>query len=281
MRLKGWSMGLLVFGLALAVFCLIWLLVLFPTMAKLPADYSREINFEGTYMVLNPDTQALEELPVCVERVQLATDVQDNVLLIDQTVCCTHALAGMELPQFGLTEVLGVDRSTREYVLGYGDMERRGQFCFPSDVKEESYSMWISSAGRPLEAEFIGEEDFEGISVFAFEVSESDLGIGTQEGTGLPQVLDIAISLKVEPVSGTTVYTVSDSTYSIDVQGMKIPYYISSISFTDDTIDDLVETATDAHSMILWATVYGFWIAIAVGAALIAVGVVMAIRRAE
>jgi hypothetical protein len=204
------------------------------------------------------------------------------VLIIDETVCCTHALAGMELPQFGAFGELGVDRSTREYVPGYGDMERTGQFCFPSDLEEQSYSMWISSAGRPLQAEFIGEEDFHDLKVFAFEISEQDLDIGTQEGTGLPQVLDIAISLKAEPVSGTTVYTESNSTYSI-VPGpdMKVPYYISSISFTEDTIADLVDTASDARSLILWLSFYAFWIVIGVGAALVIAGAVMAVRTRE
>jgi hypothetical protein len=282
MKMKGWSLGLTIVGLVLVVFSIVWLLAIFPAMAKLPADYNKVVNFEGTYQVLNPDTHALDEIPVCVEREQLATDVQDNVLIISETVTCTHAQAGMELPQFGAFGELGVDRSTRAYVAGYGDMPRTGQFCFPSDVKQESYDMWISSAGRPLEAEFIGEEDFHDLEVFVFAISEQDLDIGTQEGTGLPQVLDIAISLKVEPVSGTTVYTESNSIYSIvPAPGTKMPYYISSISFTDDTIADLVDTAASARSMILWATVYGFWIAIAVGVVLIVVGVVMAIRTKE
>ena len=248
--------------------------------AKLPADHNRVVGFEGTYMVMNPETQAMDTLPVCVERDQLAKTVQDDVLIIIQAVTCTHAQAGMELPQFGVVEVLGVDRSTRAYVPGYGDMDRSGQFCFPSDVKEdESYSIWILSAGRPLDAEFISEEEFHGLTVLNFEINEQNLDLGTQEGTGLPQVMDIVTSLKVEPVSGTTVYTESDTTYSVDVQGMKMPYYISSIAFTEDTIDELVDTASDALNMITWATVYGFWIAIGVGAALLVTGLVMFVRK--
>jgi len=284
MKLKGWSLGLTIVGLVLVVFSLAWLLAIFPAMAKLPENYSKAIVFEGTYTVMNPDTQMMEEIPVCVNREQLATDVQDNVLIISETVICTHALvAGMELPQFGQVGSLSVERSTREYVPDQDDgMPRAGQFCFPSDVKQESYNMWISSAGRPLEAEFIGEEDFHDLKVCAFMIGEQDLDIGTQEGTGLPQVLDIVISLKVEPVSGTTVYTESNSIYSIvPAPDMKVPYYISSISFTDDTIADLVDTAVSARSMILWASVYGFWIAIAVGVVLIVSGVVMAIRTKE
>ena len=282
MKLKGWSLGLTIIGLVVVVFALVWLLAIFPAMAKLPADYNKLVKFEGTFMVLNAETQTMDEIPVLVEREQLATDVQENVLIISETVTCTHALAGMELPQFGAFGELGVDRSTRAFVSGYGDMERSGQFCFPSDLEKESYDIWISSAGRPLEAAFIGEEEFQGLNVFAFEISEQDLDIGAQEGTGIPQVIDIAIDLKVEPVSGATVYTVSNSTYSmVPAPDTKIPYYISSISFTQETIDEMVDLAESSRSLILWTTLYGFWIAIGVGAALVVTGVVIAIRSKE
>jgi len=283
MRMKGWSLGLTIIGLVLVVFSVVWLLAIFPTMVKLPEDHHRVINFEGTYLVLNPDTQTLDEIPVCVEREQLATDVQGNVLIITETVCCTHALADMELPQFGAYGELSVDRSTRAYVSDQTDgMPRSGQFCFPSDLEKESYSMWILSAGRPLEAEFVGEEEFHGLTVFAFEISEQDLDIGTQEGTGIPQVVDVAISLKVEPVTGTTVYTASDTTYSIvPAPDMKVPYYISNIVFNEETIAELVDDAAGNRSMILWVSFYGFWIVIAVGAALVVSGVVTAIRSKE
>ena len=141
--------------------------------------------------------------------------------------------------------------------------------------------MWILNAGRPLEAEFMGEEELDGLKVFVFEIEGQDLDIGTQEGTGLPQVVDIEISLKVEPVTGTTVDTESKSTYSVvlpEPAGMKSNYYISDIAFTEETTAELVDEAAGNRSMILWLSVYGFWIAIGVGVVLIAVGVVMFAR---
>ena len=266
-------------GLVLVVFSLIWLFAIFPPMAKLPADHHKVIDFEGTYEVMNPQTQSLVEIPVNVKREQQATEVQDNVLLIDQTITTAHALAGVELADFGLTEVLGVDRSTRAYVPGYGDMERSGQFSFPEKVEEKSYSLWMPTAGRPLEAEFIGEEDFHGIKVFTFEISEQGLDIGTQQGTGLPQVLDIVVNMKVEPVSGTTVRSESDTTIKVvPAPGVEMPVYISSLVFTDDTITDLVDTARSARAQLLWARVYGFWLGIGVGIVLTLVGVLGIIR---
>jgi len=263
----------------LIVFSLVWLFVIFPLMAKLPADHHKVVNMEGTYKVMNPQTQNLDEIPVNVEREQQAVEIQDNVLIINQTVTASHALAGMELPQFGLTEVLGVDRSTREYIPGYGDMDRSGQFCFPSEVEEEAYSVWMPSAGRPLEANFTGEEDIQGLRVFTFKISKQGLDIGTQQGTGLPQVLDIDIDMKVEPISGTTVYTKSINTIKVvPAAGMETTVYDSSLIFTDDTIADLIDTAESARTQMLWATVYGFWLVIGVGIVLTLVGVIGIVR---
>jgi hypothetical protein len=222
---------------------------------------------------MNPETQSLDEIPVNVMREQQATEVQDNVLIINQTITTyTPTVDGMEIPQFGLTEELGVDRSTRQYVVGYGDIDRSGQFSFPESVERTNYPFWIMDAGRPLDAEFTGKEDFEGLTVFTFRIAERDLNIGTQ-------LLDVTVELKVEPVSGTTVHSESLNIRKvIPVPGMEMPVHISSLRFTDDTIADLVDTAGSARSMLLWAKVYGFWIVIGVGIILTLVGITRTIR---
>jgi len=267
LKSKPRDIGLTSLGLVLIAFSLIWLLVIFPAMAKLPADHHRVMNFDGVYKVMNSETQSMDDIPVSVVREQRATEVVGNVLMIDQTVVATHAQAGMELPQFGLTEVLGVDRSTREYVPGYGDTERSGRFSFPEGVEKASYSLWMPSAGRPLEARFSREEDFHGLRVFTFKISELDLDIGVQAESGLPQVLDTVIEMKVEPVSGTTVASNSITIIKIiPSPGMKVSVYVSSLEFAEDTTADLVDTARSARTALLWARVYGFWIGIGLGA---------------
>jgi len=258
---------------------LIWVLAIFPLISKLPSDLSETANLEGTYYVLDPTTQTLQEIPVNVTRHYEASEILDGVLILNQTVTTTHALYGIELEDFGLEEVLGVDRTTREYVAGYGDMDRSGQFSFPSDLKQESYRLWNPSAGTDLEAKFVAEEEFEGITVYVFQVIEEDLDIGTQEMTGFPQVLDTTMELRAEPVTGTTVYSISNSVMSsVPVPGTKVPFYSSTLQFTDETIDELVDKASSGRTMLLWASVYGFWIVIGLGIALMLVGVVKNIR---
>jgi hypothetical protein len=89
----------------------------------------------------------------------------------------------------------------------------------------------------------------------------------------------MAAELKVEPVSGTTVRSESDTTIKLMPQpGMNIPVYISSLRFTDDTITDLVDTAQSARTGLLWSRIYGFWLGIGVGIILTLVGVLGGIQ---
>ena len=280
MKLKGWSLGLTTLGLVLVVFSLVWLLAIFPAMAKMPTDYEREYTFEGFIKQLNSETMSLDEIPTNVVRLLTATGTQDDVLLLKQEVNFYHAQAGILLTSS--SEVYGLDRTTRENVSGYGDMDRSGQFTFPAGVEQKTYTFWSSSAMTTLPANFVSEETFQGITVYNFKIDSENLDAGTMEGTGLLQTMDVLTEIKVEPVSGVPVYTASTTTVKAPLlPGDPIPIYVNYFAFTSETTDGMVDTATSARSMILWATVYGFWIVIGVGAALIVVGVVMAIRTKE
>lgn len=280
MKLKGWSLGLTIVGLVLVVFSLVWLLAIFPAMAKMPTDYEQEYTFEGFIKQLNSETMSLDEIPTNVVRLLTATGTQDDVLLLKQEVNFYHAQAGILLTSS--SEVYGLDRTTRENVPGYGDMDRSGQFTFPAGVEQKAYTFWSSSAMTTLPANFVSEETFQGITVYNFKIDSKNLDAGTMEGTGLPQTMDVLTEIKVEPVSGVPVYTASTTTVKAPLlPGDPIPIYVNYFAFTSETTDGMVDTATSARSMILWATVYGFWIVIGVGAALIVVGVVMAIRTKE
>lgn len=280
MRLKGCSRGLTIVGLVLVVFALIWSLAIFPAMAKIPTDYEREYTFEGFILQLNSETMSLDEIPTNVVRLLTATGTPDDVLLLQQDVNFYHAEAGILLTSS--SEVYGLDRTTRENVPGYGDMDRSGQFTFPAGVEQETYAFWSSSAMTALSANFVSEETFQGITVYNFKIDSENLDAGTMEGTGLPQTMDVLCEIKVEPVSGVPVYTASTTTVKAPLtpEG-PMPIYVNYFAFTSETTDEMVDLAESTRSTILWFSVYGFWIVIAVGAALVVTGVVKAIRNKE
>lgn len=275
LRWKGWSLGLTTSGLLLVALALVWLLVIFPIMAKMPADYEEEYMFEGSVQVLNPETMSMIEIPTSVERLLTATGIEgDDVLLMKQDVTFYEATSGAPLAAINpalaaldSSEVYGLDRTTRANVSGHGDMDRSGQFTFPAGVKQETYSFWSKAAETALDATFVTEETYQGITVYAFEINST------------AQLMDIFTEIKVEPVSGIPVYTNSTTTSRMMVApDMVIPTLINNMAFTSDTTDEMVDLAKSASSLILWASVYGFWILIGLGAALTLSGVIMAAR---
>ena len=275
-----WSFTIV--GAVLVVFALVWLFAIFPAMAKMPTDYERTYTFEGFVGQFNSDTMSLDEIPTDVDRILTAHGTEDDVLLLQQDI---NIYVAQHVPQVGgdlirsTSDIYGLDRTTRENVPGYGDMDRSGQFTFPAGTEPETYSFWSSSAMTTLPANFVSEETYHGITVYKFKIDVSDLPAGTMQGTDAPQTMDVLTEIKVEPTCGIPVYTSTTTTMKAQLMpGDPMPIYINSMSFTSETIDKMVDLAKDSRTMILWATVYGFWIAIGVGVVLIAVGVVMFAR---
>lgn len=280
MRMKGWSLGLTIIGLVLVVFALVWLLAIFPAMTKMPTDYERTYTFEGYVKQFNSETMSLDEIPTDVDRILTATGTEDDVLLLQQDI--NIYIAQTENLIRSTSEIYGLDRTTRENVTGYGDMDRTGNFTLPADVEQRTYSFWSSSAMTALPANFVGEETYHGITVYNFKIDVSDLPAGTMQGTDAPQTMDCLTEIKTEPVSGIPVYTSTTTTLKAQLMpGDPITIYVNSMAFTSETIDEMVDLAKDTRSLILWLSVYGFWIVIAVGAALVITGVVMAVRNKE
>jgi hypothetical protein len=276
--MKGWSLGLTISGLVLVIFALVFLLAIFPAMAKMPADYEQEYAFEGSIKQLNSETMSLDEIPTDVSRLLTATGVEDDVLLLQQDI--NVYIAQSETLLSSTSEIYGLDRTTRENVPGYGDIDRSGSFTFPAGVEQGTYGFWSSSAMTALPANFVSEETYHGIKVYNFRIDVSDLPAGTMEGTDAPRTMDILTEIKAEPVSGVPVYTSTTTTLKAQLTaGDPTPIYVNSMAFTSETIDEMVDLAKSTRSLILLVSVYGFWIVIAVGAALVITGVVLAFRK--
>ena len=273
-----WSLTIV--GIVLVAFALVFLLAIFPAMAKMPTDYEQTYKFEGFIMQLNPATMSLDEIPTDVDRILTATGTEDGVLLLQQDINICHAQAGDLLSC--TSDIYGLDRSTRENVPGYGDTDRTGQFTFPAGTEKKTYSFWSSSAMTTLPANFDSEETYQGITVYNFKIDVSDLPAGTMEGTDAQQTMDVLTEIKAEPVSGIPVYTSTTTTLKAQLMpGDPTTIYVNSMTFTSETIDEMVELAKDTRSLMLWLSVYGFWILIGVGAVLVVTGVVMAVRNKE
>ena len=280
---KGYHMArrvMMVSGVVLIVLALVWLYLIFPGMAKFPADYEKVYHFEGTVQVFDISTNKLVPIATKMDRSLTATDVTDtDALILQQVIKFTIAANGAplsaaspSLAALDSTETYAIDRTTRENVAG-GDKTRSGQFTFPADVKQETYQFWSATTGTALPAEFVSEDTRDGVKVYVFKIDSKGNPYAPNPTTTLPQTVDVATTIEVEPVSGTPVYTTTKTTINMQMlPTTNIPVLINESTFTSATVDESVTEAKDNRSKILWASVYGFWAVFGLGAVLVVIG---------
>ncbi len=275
------SKWLITLGALLVALSLVWNFAIFPSMAKLPADYEQEYTFEGSVQVFNADLGALVTIPTTMNRTLTATSVtDDDILLLQQDIVFYEATSVQplraivpSLAALDSSEVYGLDRTTRANVTGNGDMDRTGQFTFPADVQQETYQYWSSSTRSAISATFVGEETYQGINVYVFEMNSTGNPY-PNAANGLPQTLGVYAKIRVEPVSGVPVYATTTTTIIMDhpLAG-PMPVLINESTFTSATVDEMVDLATSTGNLLQWAGVYAFWGVLGLGAILTASGV--------
>jgi hypothetical protein len=279
------SKWLITLGALLVALSLVWNFAIFPSMAKMPADYEQEYVFEGSVQVFNADLGALVTIPTTMSRTLKATSVTDEDILLMQQDIVFYTSDGQplratvpSLAALDSSEVYGLDRTTRANVSGNGDMDRTGQFTFPADVQQETYQYWSSSTRSAISATFMGEETYQGINVYVFEM-DSTGNPYPNAANGLPQTLGVYAKIRVEPVSGVPVYATTITTILMDhpLAG-PMPVLINTSTFTSATVDEMIDLANETSSKILWFGVYGFWGVLGLGVVLTAGGVLRSTR---
>ena len=275
------SKWLITLGALLVALSLVWNFAIFPSMAKMPADYEQEYTFEGSVQVFVAELGTLVPIQTTMNRTLTATSVtDDDILLLKQDIVFYASDYGQplgaidpSLAALDSSEVYGLDRTTRANVTGNGDMDRTGQFTFPADVQQETYQYWSSSTRSAISATFVGEETYQGINVYVFEMNSTGNPY-PNAANGLPQTLGVYAKIRVEPVSGVPVYATTITTITMDhpLAG-PMPVLINTSTFTSATVDEMIDLANETSSKILWFSVYGFWGVLGLGVILTASGV--------
>lgn len=282
--LRGYRIIILALvGAALAIFGALWTALIFPSLDKIPVDYAKTLNFDGTFMVANPATQSLDTIPITQTMEQEATGTEGNVLLIKEVRKVTNSATGTDLSSiYGGESTLAVDRSTLAFVPNLGDIPREGQWAPPKGLGEgDTFLLWNPAAYRALEAKYVSSEQFRGLNVVVFKIDEKNLLLGPDpRANNLNAYLSTEITLKIEPSSGTVVDQNAVTTMSYDVPTMgMVPSLVSNIKYAESTITDLMDTARSASWMLLLFKTVIPWIAIGFGAMLvISSAIIVAVR---
>jgi hypothetical protein len=270
-----------VVGLLFVILGVVWIMVIFPAMDKVPTDYGRSYYFDGTFSVLNPATQSMDSFPIEQVLAQKGNGTQDGALLIHEKRTVKNAANGYDLSAiYGDESTLAVDRHTLKFASEIDERHRTGCWGPPRGLGEgDTFDLYNPGVNKPLTAKYVKDDVFREMKVVIFQIDEKDISIGTDPTSHLPLLLSTTINLTIDPKTGTVVDQDSVTTTSMDMMGNKVPVQISNVNYAESTIVDLMDVAKDAQKMLLWFETVIPWVLIGVGAVLVIVDTVFIGRR--
>jgi hypothetical protein len=288
--------ALCVLGLALAIFGAVWITVVWPSLAKVPAGLKQQVDLQGTVDLYDPGQGAAASFDVSGHRKYTALSATDDIVYLQEDIWFEIAGTDQELEDLREQYLLGIDRVTRQNVEGRGDGVGGGHYNFPFNVsKDNVYPFWNEGNPENINCEYVGEEDFEGLHLYIFEMSTPDEGLTIPSSFDTPAMrIDQTIRLYVEPVTGMPVKMEDNTKRSglIPVQDELFPtttpvtykpvtFYADNLTFTQGTIDDLVGQAKSSRTQVALAKNLLPWLSIGVGIVFVAVGALLAFKASK
>ena len=252
-----------------------------PTLLADPNALSLLVDARTQRMLANPADLPMIEVPVEIRRQRTATGAEGDKLFITEQTSTVDPASGQNIPGFEPTELtLVVDRVSKEYLPGT-EGGRSGFWGLPFHVdKSRSFSTWVTAAGRPLDAAYLGTEQLQGLETYRYGIDVTDLPLGADDpATGLPLVVDAKISTWNEPQTGSTVRIEDfDAVSALAPSGDKYPRFVADVSHPPQTVTRLVEDANGNRGRIILFGTYMPWAAIGLGVVLALAAGAMTLR---
>ena len=196
------------------------------------------------------------------------------------------------------TTVVCLDRRTaaaEDCVVGSVDGERvevRGLTVrFPADTERRDYDLWDTTVREPFPARYVGAERLDGLQVYRFEQEVPEQVIrsvpvpgalvgSTEDELEAEVVHSSTTTLLVEPLSGVIVSAAARPLTALRApDGAAGPVLLSgSFRSTADAVDDALDRAPEIADDRAGLQSVVRWTAAALGAALLALGVLLVLR---
>ncbi len=292
-RIAG--IALCVLGVAVAIFAVVWVTVLWPSLSKIPADFDQETIQEGTVTLYNAEHHAYDNYSVTNSRHYVAVQASRDIVYLDETLTFTNLDTDEDMPSLQANYLLAVNRSTRVNVEGRGDGVGGGYYAFPFNVdKNRVYPFWTEGNPENLDCRWTGvEQEFSGLHVYVFQMTTPEEGLVVPASFDAPHMrIDQTITRYVEPVSGVTLYFESSTKRSGTIPVLDplfpatnpatqqaVTFYQDHLRFTDATVADLASQARSAKTWIGFAKNVLPWVSIGVGIIIVAFGIFLATRK--
>ena len=280
--------------MALVIFGVVWVTIIFPGLKKVPDDLNKTVQYDGVVTMIDPETYQPLNYDVIVTRRCKAVRCRGDVIYIREDISFVDKETGQEIVPLRGSDLLAVDRMSRANVPHQGDQSREGLWQFPLNVRAgQDYPVQVSGSPTALEARYVGQEDFMGLNVLVYEVTTPEGGIDTPGRWGNPEMwLNRWIRIKVEPLSGTTV-SFEDETEKIaripvfdelfpqtrPIKFTNMTVYEHHLVFTNETVKQAVHDGKFYHWALPWGNTYLPWLVFGLGTIMGLSGSILLVRR--
>jgi len=283
MSAQGGRRGIVVcvVGIVLVILGVIWSMVIFPALSKVPTDLDKTLYFDGNFTVPNQATGSMVTFPIEQILQQNGNGTQDGALFVHEKYTVKNAATGDDLSAYyGIEQTLAVDRKTLEIVTNVDEQHRSGYWGPPKGLgKGDTFDLWNPGAHRALKATYVKDDTFRGLKVVIFQIDAKDISLGNDPQRQLPMLMDTVINLTIEPKTGVVADEDALTTTSLSMGGQKVPVMITYVRYAERTIVDLVDTANDARGKLLWFETVIPWVVGGVGAILVLIGLMLMTRK--
>jgi hypothetical protein len=256
----------------------------YPQLAEVPANYKSETNLEAagaTIFNTDPEVLAPETVDLRIASLTRAgkyDDAPDDVVVWANTTTVTPEgwddpfNQSTELAPFDATSGAAVSYKESFYEVKEGDepaervdVTREGQvYKFPFDTQKKDYLQWDDEIGEATTAEYQGEEEIQGLTVYKFVQTIEPTVVDTREVPGSVFELDaltveadvvyeMTRTLYIEPNTGAPVNRVEERNQVLSYEGTEVPAFVGTVEYTDAEIDEVVDKVS-TRAWLLGAT---------------------------
>jgi len=198
-----------------------------PLSERLPSNYYNEAALSEVNKFRSSPAGEFQESTLNTLRVDQVITNFGQVAIIEGAL---HIYYTSGAVNFEVTSLYGIDRKTLLNMPDYGEVNRSGQYLFPTHVEKIGYPIWDPMYVGQRQATFDHTENLDGLQVFVliFIGSAMDETAGYSYLADVPEHYSVQTDGKgtiwVEPISGIVVdYEDSGDSYFVDpANGVRI-----------------------------------------------------------
>lgn len=196
----------------------------------LPANYSHTLEYTAESQFRQSINEKMSSSSVSVRNVAQTLTVTGPVSIIQNDLYWYTTAGELIFQSQGL---YGVDRSTRMNLAGYGNTSRSGQFLFPPNIKQESFTLWDAMFIGPRQVEFEEIEMLDGLKLYKFHFYGKDM----DETAGYASLPDVPEHYRVQTNGVGTLWIEPLTGVLVNYEESGVSQYVDPV--TDETVADL------------------------------------------